>query len=223
MNGMPKLCLVLCLGFATMGCGRDATVEEGQSREAFESDVEAKLKDFEKRIAAVRQQIDKLSAAGADAATTAVEMAEEQIETLRKDTLVRLNEAAAEESNDLKMRINDALASVDEYVSKAQDAVQRTLPDKDRYARDARERLEKLRARRNALDDRVEALGEDVQTRLELPLETAEEAIQEAHSSVGRYLDAAKEQAGAIRDNIESLIDQAEDQLEKIENTLEEQ
>lgn len=216
---MRRVTLIIVLSSASLalfGCNR-SKVETEQPAAQFKDDVEAKLKDFDSRISEAKAQKAKLSKAQADALETATEMAEEKIETLRDTSLPTLSEVSGKELETLKESINTTLSEIAGQVDQAEQAVEKGLSTEERFQSQTKDQLAELRRRWDRVKEKSQDLGDAAKSKATMALESAEEAIQEADSSLDRYASASKDEAQKIRSNIEGLLSTAKQELTKAE------
>lgn len=204
---------------AGVGCGRDK-VDEAQPAAQFRAAVEGRLTDFEARIARAKKVRSDLPGSQADAMISATEMAEEKIETLRGVSLPKLAEVSGEDLTQIKADINAVLVEIADQIKKAEAAVEKGLPDKAKFARDTREELKALSDQLSKAKKQTKGLGPVAESKATVALESAEEAIQEAGSSLGRYL-SAKDGGDKIRANVQDLVKQAKAELAKAQEAIE--
>ncbi len=216
---MHRIALSIVVGLAVAaltGCGK-SKVDTEQPADQFKNDVQTKIQDLETRIDDAKGKKPKLAKAEADALESATEMAEEKIETLRQTSLPKLTELSGKELDQLKSTINATLVEIGNQVAKAEEAVEKGLSAKDQFLSETNDKLAKLRERWDGAEKKVSGLKDAAKSKATVALESAEEAIQEANSSLGRYKSAAKEDARKIRSNIENLLSKAGQELDKID------
>lgn len=197
------------------GCEGDQ-IDEKQTAQAFNKDVETRLNSFDSRLSEVKSQMSGREEAVRNRIETFTEQAEEKIETLRDSAMPQLTEAATTEERDrIKDTINDTLTGIEQDVKSAESVLADVKTTRERFTESTNETLSQLRDRYDDLKGKAEGYEGSAKAELDLALESAEEAIQEAGDSLDEYKSAAQEQAGQMRDTIDSLVADAGKQLDK--------
>jgi ElaB/YqjD/DUF883 family membrane-anchored ribosome-binding protein len=214
--------LLLCgaLVVAPVGC-KSKQVDENQTVAAFKTDVESRLSGFESRLSHVKSEMGEREVAVRDKVETLTEQAEEKIETLRDSTVPKLDDVTSDEARDnIKETINAALADIQSAIEKAESTLARAKTAREKYSEDTEATLDSLHDRYEDLEDRAGNYEGDARAKIDMALESAEEAIQQARSSLDKYSNAAEDQADRIHDNVDSLLSDARDELDKAADAM---
>lgn len=202
------------------GC-ENHQVNENQGDQAFTEDVQAKLSGFETRLAKVKSEMTGREEAVHTRVEVLTEQAEEKIETLRDSSLPTLTKAGGDEERQrVKNTINTTLSEIGDEVARAESAIQDATTAREKYFEETSVDLDKLRDRYDDLKTKAQGYTGAAKAELDMALESAEEAIQEARSNLPKYQAAAEDQADQMRKTIASLLDDAGRELDKAADAM---
>jgi hypothetical protein len=192
-------------------------------KEKFAEATQGKLNDLAARLKDVHGKAMTAQADVQTRITAAVKSADEAIEEAGK-ALDRYHRAPDDALATIRSEVNRLIDSGEAKVAEAHrifDDWAKISKEREDYRISARQKIDELEQRLADLNEKAAAAPESAQGRYNVARESAEEALKEARKALDRYMESAESVAMTTKNEVESLINKAGEQLSEADKIIE--